>query len=150
MWELDQKEGWVPKNWCFQTVVLERTLESTLDCKEIKPVSPKGNQPWIFIGRTNAETKAPILWSPDVKSQLIGKDPEAWKDWGNENKGMTGWDDWDGITDSMDMNLSQLREMVKDRDAWRATVHGVSKSRTWLSDRTTTKHKVRIMAVSGA
>ena len=84
MWELDHKEGWVPKNWCFQTVVLEKTLESPLDGKEIKPVNPKGNQPWIYIGRTDA--KAPILWLPDAKSWVIGKDPDAGKDWGQEEK----------------------------------------------------------------
>ena len=90
------KEGWAPKNWCFQIVVLEKTLENPLDCKEAKPVHPKGNQPWIFIGRTYAEAEAPILWLPDVKSQLSGKDPDAGKDWGQEEKGMTedemvGW-----------------------------------------------------------
>ena len=82
MWELDCKEGWVPKNWCLQIVVLEETLESPLDCKEIKPVNLKGNQSWIVIRRTDAEAEASILWSPDVKSQLIGKDPDAGKDWG--------------------------------------------------------------------
>ena len=82
MWELDQKEGWVPKNWCFQTLVLEKTLESPLDGKEIKPVSPKGNQHWIFIGRIEAEAEALILWPDDVKSQLIGKDSNGGKDWG--------------------------------------------------------------------
>ena len=90
------KEGWVPKNWCFQTVVLENTLENHLDCKEIKPVNPKENQLWIFIGRTDAKTEAPVLWLPDLKSQLIGKDPDAGKDWGQEEKGatedeMVGW-----------------------------------------------------------
>ena len=89
MWELDHKEGWVPKNWCFWTVGLGNTLESPLDCKKIKPISPKGNQLWIFIGRTDAETEAPILWPPDAKSQLIGKDPDAGKDWGQEVKGVT-------------------------------------------------------------
>ena len=84
MWELNHKEGWAPKNWCFQTVVLEKTLESPLDSKEIKPVNPKGNQLWIFIGRTDAE--APILWPPDAKSWLIEKDPDAGKDWGQEEK----------------------------------------------------------------
>ena len=88
MWELDHKEGWAPKNWCFQTVVLEKTLESPLDCK-IKPVNPKGNQSWIFIGRTDAETEAPILWPPNAKSQLIGKDPDAGKDWRQEVKETT-------------------------------------------------------------
>ena len=81
MWELDHKEGWVPKNWCFWAVVLEKTLESPLDYKEIKPVNPKGNQPWIFIGRTDDEAEASILWPPDVKSGLIRKDPDAGKDW---------------------------------------------------------------------
>ena len=99
MWKLDHKEGWVPKNWCFQIVVLEKTLECSLDCGEIKPVNPKGNQSWIFIGGTDAETETPILWLPDVKSQLIGKDPDAGKDWRQEEKGMTeddivGWYHW--------------------------------------------------------
>ena len=94
MWELDHKEGWVPKNWCFWTVVLEKTLESPLDCKEIKPVNPKGNQPWIFIGKTDAEGEAPILWPPDAKNWLIGKDPDAGKDWRQEEKGMTSDDHW--------------------------------------------------------
>ena len=88
IWELNQKEGWVPKNWCFWTVVLEKTLESPLDCKEIKSVNSKGNQPWIFIGRTDAEGEAPILWPPDVKNWLIRKDPDAGKDWRQEEKGM--------------------------------------------------------------
>ena len=89
MWELDSKESWVPKNWCFWTVVLEKTLESPLDFEEIQPVNPKGNQPWIFVGRTDAEAEALILWPPDVKSWLIGKDPDAGKDWRQEEKGMT-------------------------------------------------------------
>ena len=86
MWELDYKEGWVAKNWCFPTVLLEKTLESPLNWKEIKPVNPKGNQPWIFIGRTDAEAEAPIFWPPDAKSQLTGKDPDAGKDWGQKEK----------------------------------------------------------------
>ena len=81
MWELDHKEGWAPKNWCFQTAVLEKTLECLLDSKEIKPVNPKENQPWLFIGRTDAEAEALILWPPDAKNRLIGKDPDAGKDW---------------------------------------------------------------------
>ena len=89
MWELQHKEGWEPKNWCFQTVVLEKTLESPTDSKEIEPVSPKGNQPWIFTERTDAEAEAPILWLPDGKSGLIGKNTDAGKDWGQEEKGMT-------------------------------------------------------------
>ena len=88
MWELDHKESWAPKNWCFWTVVLEKTLESPLDSKEIQPVHPKGNQSWIFIGRTDAEAETSIFWPPDVKNWLIGKDPEAGKDWRQEEKGM--------------------------------------------------------------
>ena len=99
MWELDYKESWGLKNWCFWAVVLEKTLESLLDCKEIKLVHPKGNQSWIFIGRTDAEAETPVLWPPDAKSWLIGKDPDAEKDWGQEEKGMTedemaGWHHW--------------------------------------------------------
>ena len=99
MWELDYKENWVPKIWCFSTVVLEKTLESPLDCKEIQPVHPKGNQFWIFIGRTDVEAETPILWPPDVKCWLIWKDPDARKDWRQEEKGttedeMVGWHHW--------------------------------------------------------
>ena len=86
MWELDYKKSWAPKNWCFWTVVLEKTLESPLDCKEIETVHPKGNQSWIFIGRTDAQAKTPLLWPPDVKNCLIRKDPDAGKDWGQEEK----------------------------------------------------------------
>ena len=89
IWELDHKEVWALKNWCFQTVVLEKTLESSLDSKEVKPVHPKGNHPWIFTGRTDAKAEASILWPPDEKSQLIEKDPDAGKDWGQEEKGAT-------------------------------------------------------------
>ena len=99
MWELDHKEGWTLKNWCFWAVVLEKTLESPLDSKEIKPVNPKGNQSWIFIGRTDAEVETPIFWPPDAKNWLLGKDPGARKDWRQEEKGMTedemaGWHHW--------------------------------------------------------
>ena len=99
MWELDYKESWAPKNWCFWIVVLEKTLESPLDCKEIQPVHPKGDQSWVFIGRTDAEAETPILRPPDVKNWLIGKDPNAGKDWRWEEKGMTedemaGWHHW--------------------------------------------------------
>ena len=89
MWELDYKESWVLKNWCFWTVVLEKTLESLLDCKEIQPVHPKGNQSWIFIGRTDADTETPTLWPPDAKNWLIGQDPDAGEDWRQEDKRMT-------------------------------------------------------------
>ena len=129
MWELDH-EGWVPKNWYFWTVVLGKTLESSLDGKEIKPVSPRGNQSWIFIGRTDAEAEAPILWPPGGKNWLIGKDADAGKDWKQEEKGtredeMIGWHH----LHSMNTRLSKLREIVKDREAWRATVHGLQRVR---------------------
>ena len=133
MWELDYKESWAPKNWCFWTVVLEKTLESPLDIKEIRLVNPRGNQPWVFIGRTDAEAKAPILWPPNAKSWLTGKDPDAGKDSGQNEKGVTedemvGWHHC-----SMDMNLSKFQEIVKDREGWHAAVHGIAKSRTQLS-----------------
>ena len=89
MWELDYKESWVLKNLCFWTVAFEKTLESALDCKETQPVNPKGNKSWVFIGRTDAKAEAPILWPPDAKNRLVGKDPDAGKDWGQEEKGIT-------------------------------------------------------------
>ena len=137
IWELDHKTGWAPKNWCFWTVVLEKTLETLLDSKEIKAVNPKGNQPWIFIGRTVAEAEAPIIWPPNAKSWLTEKDPDAGKDWRQE-KGTTEDKILDGITDSKDMSLSSLWKMVKDRESWCVAVHSVTKNLTQLSNRTTT------------
>ena len=127
MWELDYKQSWAPKNWCFWTVLLQKTLESPLDCKEIQPVHPKGDQSCVFTGRTDVEAETPILWPPDVKSWLIWKDPDAGRDWGQEEKGTTedelvGWHHWlDG-------------QVVMDREAWYAVVHAVAESRTRLSN----------------
>ena len=112
--------------------MLEKTFERPLDCKEIQPVTPERNQSWIFIGRTNAEIEALKLCPPDVKSWIIGKDRDAGKDWSWEEKGTTEDEMVGCITDSMDMNLSRLQELVIDREAWRAAVHGVTKSWTWL------------------
>ena len=131
MWEVDHKEGWVPKNWCFWIVVLEKALESLLDCEEIKPINPKGNHPWIFIARIDAETEVPILWPPDVKSWLIGKDPDARKDWRQKERGWQRMRWLDSISDSIDMNLRKLQEMVEDWGAWHAAVHGAAQSQTW-------------------
>ena len=137
MWELDYKEGWTLRHWCFQIVVLEKTLESPLDSKEIKPVNPKGNQHWIFIGRTDAEDKTPLLWPPDTKSQLIGRDPDAGKDRKQKEK-KTAEDEMVKIASLTQRTWIWANSgRLEDREAWHASVDGVTKSQTWLSMTTT-------------
>ena len=136
MWESEYKEGWVLKIWCFWIVVLEKMLQSPLDCKEIKSANPKGNQPWIFTGNTDAEAEAPILWPLDAKSWLTGKDSNAEKDWRQRRGQQRRW--LDGIIYPIGMSLSKLQEIVKNRKALHAAVHGVSKSQTRVSDWTST------------
>ena len=133
MWELDHKEGWVLENWYFWTMMLEKTLESSLNCK-IKAINPKENQSWIFIGRTDAEVEAATLWPPDVINRLVGKGPDSGKAWRQKEKGQHRLRWLDSITNSMDMNSSKLQEMVKDKGACHAAVHGVTKSRHKLAN----------------
>ena len=143
MWELEHKEGWAPKNWCLQTVVLGKSLESPLDCKEIQSVHSKADQSWVFFGRTDAKAGTPVLWPSDAKSQLFGKDPDAGKDWRQEVKEMTedemvGWHHW--------LNGHEFEQIPGDSEgqgSWRAVIHGVAKSWTQFSNWTMNKIYMR-------
>ena len=137
MWKLDHKEGWALKNWCFQIVVLEKTLGSPLDCKEVNLINPKGSQPWIFIGKTDSEAEVPIIWPPDAKNWLIRRDSDAGKDWGQEEKGtkegeVVGWQHR-----LNEHEFVQIQEIVKDSEAWRATFLGsqVLDMTSWMNNK---------------
>ena len=148
--EVDHKESWTSKNWCFWTVVMEKTLESPLGCKEVQPVHPKGNQSWIFIGRTDVEAETPILWPPGEKNWFIWKDCDARKDWRCEEMGWQRIRWLHGITNSMDMSVSKLWEMVKDRKAWHAAVQGLQRAEhTWVNNNSNNNQSLIIQSLTG-
>ena len=147
MWELDHNESWMTKNWCFQTVVLEKIIESLLDCKEIKSINTKGNQPWVFIGKTDAEAEAeaeakaeaPILWSLMRRAHWLESTLMLGKIEGRKSGDNSKWDGWMASPTQWTWVWAKLREMMKDREAWHAAVHWVTKSWTWLNAWTTTR-----------
>ena len=145
MWELDYKESWALRNWCFWTVVLEKTLESPLDCKEIKPIHPKGDKSWVFIRRTDAQAEAPILWPLMWRTDSLEKTLMLGKIEGRRIRGQQRMRWLDVITYSIDMSLSKLRQLVMDREAWCAAVHGFATSWTQLRDWTELNKKLLII-----
>ena len=141
MWELDCEESWVLKNWCFWTVLLEKTLESPLDCKEIQPAHTKGDKSWVFIGRTDVEAETPTLWPPDTKSWLIRKDPDAGRDWGQEEKGITedemaGWHHWlDGHEFKETLEVGDGQGGLACCDSWGRKESDTTEQLDWLTGR---------------